>query len=256
MRIALQDSSIINQFFENGFVHIKNEKPVKTDELKNICLLFGELYSYPKNNSFLANNDREVVEISPQAMFGDAEMNWHKDMAHTSPWFPGTLLYCQKQDSSVSSITDFAYTLKSNHKNINTKHSCFSGSTSLLEQKKEKRVLKLIQKKPRLAKKLANFPAHLLEQEPIERPLQQIHPVTGETCYFVSPATQMHSEEGEQTGSDLVNDILFSNESFSHTWSLYDIIFFDNYKVMHRRNKLSDYSRKLLRIHFNFKRFI
>ena len=221
---------------------LKSDEPLSVVYLKELSSKFGSIYLYPEKYKF---NIDGISEISKTKMFGSHKLNWHKDMIHTDPWYAGTLLYCDTQGGVP---TEFCYTMDTTYKNKAYTHGCSSGVTGLGDNELS-RVFRLKNNK-KLTKKISNFPHHLFENSPIIHPLYVEHPITKESCLTVSPAT-MTMKTGDR--EELVNDILSNNASWKHAWKRYDLILYDNYKLMHRRDSIiSDNNRKLLRLNFNY----
>ena len=266
-------SSIIDHFFSKGFVHISNNKPVPLEELKNICESFGKIFEYSKeritksqkmtntekndiedntwggykNNNYSFIKDKIFVDISSKGMFGENELNWHKDMMLIKPWFPGSLLYAETDSDTP---TNFCYTLNTSLENKVYEHSCFSTNLGFDKPSKEKEYAKRFRDNPKLAQRVGKFVDNYLDKKYVQ-PTEYIvnHPVTNEKCVLTSPATMAKSQEEYEL---LVNDMLENNDSFSHNWKNFDIVIWDNYKLMHHRAKVTDKTRKLIRLNFNY----
>ena len=112
------------EFLDRGFVHIKNNKPLSNIDLKNIVDEFGDMYVYPDKYNFVVDNSFSIIR--KDKLLGDSKLEWHKDMIHTSPWYAGTLLYCEEPSDMP---TDFCYTMNSSLIDKVYKHGCFSGAT-------------------------------------------------------------------------------------------------------------------------------
>jgi alpha-ketoglutarate-dependent taurine dioxygenase len=252
-------SSIIDHFFSKGFVHISNNKPVPLEELKNICELFGKIHEYKKeritksqkltniDNNYSFIKDKIFVDISSKGMFGENELNWHKDMMLVKPWFPGSLLYAETDSDTP---TNFCYTLNTSLENKVYEHSCFSTNLGFDKPSKEKEYAKRFRDNPKLAQRVGKFVDNYLDKKYVQ-PTEYIvnHPVTNEKCVLTSPATMAKLHEEYEL---LVNDMLENNDSFSHNWKKFDIVIWDNYKLMHHRAKVTDKTRKLIRLNFNY----
>ena len=239
---------MIEQFLKKGFIHIKNTKPLSTNELKNIALKFGNIYIYPENANYKFIKDKSVATVSKKGMFEDSRLEWHKDMIHTIPWYAGTLLYCKKPSDEP---TNFCYTLKSSLNDKKYRHGCFSGATGIGNDvyNNEAKIMDRLAKNPKLRERAKHlFTTHLLDERATKFNYYIDHPVTKEKCITASPATMIIKSD-ERTS--IINDLLNNNEQFSHNWNKYDVIIIDNYKLMHSR-KSSPKNRKLVRINFNY----
>jgi len=234
------------EFLDRGFVHIKNNKPLSNIDLKNIVDEFGDMYVYPDKYNFVVDNSFSIIR--KDKLLGDSKLEWHKDMIHTSPWYAGTLLYCEEPSDMP---TDFCYTMNSSLIDKVYKHGCFSGATLVgnKEYKNEAKMMDRLYKNPKLRKRAKHlFTTHLLDQKPEKFNYYINHPITNEKCVSASPATMIIESE-ERTS--IIDDLLSNNKQFSHNWNKYDIIIYDNYKLMHSRQD-GPGNRKLIRINFNY----
>ena len=265
--------NIIDHFFSQGFVHISNNKPIPLEELKKLCELFGKIHQYSKERILksqnLTNDEKDIIEndiwggykdknysfiqdkifldISSKGMFGNNKLNWHKDMMLVKPWFPGSLLYAETDSKTP---TDFCYTLNTSLENNIFEHSCFSTNLGFDKPSKETEYAKRFRDNPKLAQRVGKFVDNYLDKKYVQSTQYIVnHPVTHEKCVLSSPATMAKSQEQYEL---FVNDMLKNNESFSHEWKKYDVVIWDNYKLMHHRAKVTDKKRKLVRLNFNY----
>jgi alpha-ketoglutarate-dependent taurine dioxygenase len=77
-----------------------------------------------------------------------------------------------------------------------------------------------------------------LQYPPVEHPMIQEHPVTGETVLYISPLTLSgftDPKRGEEASEIIHNMLNTYTEAFhSHVWNEGDIVVWDNYGVLHR----------------------
>ena len=237
---------MLKEFLDTGFVHIKNNKPLSKTDLKNIVNEFGDMYVYSDTYDFIEDSSFSIV--GKDKLLGDSKLEWHKDMIHTSPWYAGTLLYCEKPSNMP---TNFCYTMNSSLADKVYKHGCFSGATKVgnKKYKNEAKIMDRLHKNPKLRKRAKHiFTTHLLDQKPEKFNYYIDHPITNEKCISASPAT-MIIESKERTS--IIDDLLKNNKQFSHNWNKYDVIIYDNYKLMHSRQE-GPGNRTLIRINFNY----
>ena len=244
-------TKIIDQFKETGFVAI-NRGELSNENLIDLASAFGSIYQSKINYKF--QDGSSIVKISEVDMFGKGEIAWHKDMMHTLPYFPGTLLYCEIEDRTH---TEFCSTiLKDSEFTFPdlVSHACFSGRTGLSD--KENKLMERMRSNPKLRDKLSlNFSEHLLDQAPIESKFLIENPLTKEICMNYSRATMVNISEDEINAIE--NFILETGNHWKHSWQKYDVILFDNYRMMHKRGALVENSKRLLkRINFNFNKIL
>lgn len=229
--------------FEYGIVCIRTGEDRTTDDLKAYANIFGDVYVSPRKYNF-HENDKSVANISAKKMFSDYELHWHKDMAHTADEYPGAVLYC-KNETDIP--TDFCYTLNTTIDNQIMKHGCYSGYTGV-DEEKENKARDFLTKNPQLRDRYAPFEHHLLDEKAVSREYVHTHPISGETVVYASPATVIGDNQVE-----IEQDILNNNVQVRHTWEKGDVLFWDNYVVMHTRGKLDQAEdRQMLRITYNY----
>lgn len=235
---------LVTAFFEHGIVCIRTGQERTNLDLKVYANIFGDVYSSPREYKFHSNDDKSVVNISSKQMFGEYELNWHKDMAHTADEYPGAVLYC-KNETKIPTV--FCYTLNTTLDNKTLEHGCYSGYTGV-EEEKENKAREFLRRNPKFRDKYAHFEHHLLDEDAVKREYIHKHPITNETVVYASPGTIVSDDSRK-----VEQDILENNEIVTHYWQKNDVLFWDNYVTMHARGHLSENEdRIMLRVTYNY----
>ena len=250
---ALKDpKEALDLFFKDGMIVLKTGDDVTDDMLVDFCGHWGGLCLQAQK--FWYNNNQYVAELSETAMFGNSELGWHKDSSNTKPDFPGTLLYNKSTSDKIVS-THFVGTTQydKGDKYESFYHTWGSDHTLLHDQ--EDRIVEILNRGGPHAEKLKkrlNWDTKLVEVHPVKRKFKDVHPVTGETVYYCSPATMM----GNQKVIDqIAEEFIEQNVNIEHKWEKNQIVVFDNYKFFHKRYETAS-GRCLLRCNFNYEKHL
>ncbi len=233
MNLHIDDSAgaIKDAFFASGFVRLTSDRPVSQQSLLQLARAFGELLSIERHTS----DDPALQVVSHNGLFGQGEVPWHSDYSYGRGSFYGTLLYNAVNGTEAS--TYFA----------DMQEVC-----SALPEGETNRLTGLI----------GHYSAHkhlrstffsceegaIMKERTIKRPLVFPHPATGRNVLYISPATFRHVSNGEVDLASLVE--LVDEHSWEHVWQDYDVLLYDNLRLMHRRPAFKG-RRTLWRIQFD-----
>tara|TARA_A100001201_G_scaffold4961_3_gene9421 strand:- start:2607 stop:3392 length:786 start_codon:yes stop_codon:yes gene_type:complete len=247
-REQLKDpTEAMRTLFDTGLVVMEGDENITDKDLTDFAGLWGELSS--QTSKFWYNGNSKVAELSAGKMFGTSELSWHKDSAMTESDFGGTMLY-NKSEKDIKSSTFFVGTTTYNNpdKYEFFYHTCLSNNTQLDE--KENRIVEILNKggkhADRLLKKL-NWNTDLINKSE-KRPFKDIHPITGKTVYYCSPATMIGNKD---TVNKLTEEFIEQNVNVEHKWKRHQVIIWDNFVWFHKRYATEEH-RCMLRVNFSF----
>ena len=229
-------NSVIEQFRERGFVHLRNDAPVSQERLVALASQFGKLMEVDKHHL----DYRCVQEISNSGYFGTAEVDWHNDGSASRGEFHGTLLY--------------------NHKNGHLAETWFCDmeqAYAALPQVERRRLRDLrghyAPPQDLIDTYITPRELRLLRRSRVSRPLVFDHPLIGRPVLYFSPATLEFVTNGFGTRIEFDTESLVrhcENIEWRHDWIEYDILIYDNTRFMHKRSTFQG-GRVLYRVQFS-----
>jgi hypothetical protein len=229
--------------------------------------MFGQILSNTVNDNdaaFAVDRDAKILRVSniksgenPTGLFGNNDLEWHNDFAHSPGNYHGTMLYNEIGGELAETIFcdtrsayyDLSAELQDMVNDRIGHHRVTEKAYRRLLSNAEKRLLNMTKWKP----KNAEFSLACVHPDDTLRPIAPIHPVTGKRSLYLAPATYVGSnpEITEEEYSNLLVHCEQSKYIYSHKWQSNDILVFDNLSTMHRRSAFKG-DRVLWRMQFNY----
>lgn len=260
-------SDLPSLMFEHGIVVLRG-LDVDDRSIINIGEMFGDILKNTQADAFAVNDDPRILRVSnikvddkPAGLFGQNDLEWHNDFAHSPGHYHGLLLYNFEGGELAETIfcdTRSAWDgLDESHKaalhgvigHHRVTHKAYRRELS----NAEKRLLSM--KQWRIDKPEYTFGC--LHEDDTLRPMIAVHPVTGRKSLYLSPATYVGSEPtiSDSDYMDLVRHCDQEKYIYTHRWQPNDVVLFDNLSTMHRRGGF-DGTRILWRMQFNYDKHV
>jgi alpha-ketoglutarate-dependent taurine dioxygenase len=250
--------------FSNGVVVLRGLSDARS-HLMAIAEQFGTVWENSGDHRFAVDQAGKMLRISntmhddgkPSGMFGDNDLEWHCDFAHTPGNYHGTLLYNESNGHLADTIfcdtraafTDLQRDDQLSLDGVMGMHKVTERAYRRQLSAAEQRLLRIKGFKP----EHMEFSTACVHDDATARPMVSHHPVSGDSSLYLGPATYVGSDPLLPQG--FYERILVHCEQYKyqqiHTWQPDDIILFDNLITMHRRGPYSG-TRILWRMQFNY----
>lgn len=224
--------SIVEQYFNNGLVHIKtNPNSIRPELLKRVASYFGKLLITGKHH---LEGDRYVQLLSEDALFGNGDVPWHNDFSYSIGDYHGTLLAYIESDTPTH--TEFI--------------DCNLAYDKLTEQ--DKTYLADVEATFGIPVKydglISETQVKVIKKHIMTRPVTMVHPITKKTSLYFSPETLISTNKPIDKYRLVEHCQTFA---FKHHWEKGDILLWDNRRMLHRRDAFEGH-RELLRVNFQY----
>lgn len=254
---------LAKHFRRERWLVLRSERARDLQELKKIARIFGSVLGNAAEDRFRIDSDGEIIRVSnskdergeADGLFGNHDLEWHNDFAHSPGEFHGTLLY----NHDGGGLADFwlcdthsaCAQLSSEEKHeLNGVIGLHApGVKAYRDVKPSAAELRLLRAKAfKIAK--SDYSHYCAHEIPTERALISLDGEGRESLYL-SPATLIGTEPAVERS---VLDRLLAHcerPEFvrKHRWLPYDTLIFDNRTTMHRRGPFQG-SRVLYRMQF------
>ena len=222
---------IAEAYFETGFVRLESGQPLSQEKLLTLARVFGDLLPIEKHTGC----DPALQIVGHDGLFGKSEVPWHSDYSYGRGAFYGTLLY--NADNGAEAATHF----------VDMEEVCAALSPAETDRLSQMKGHYSAHKHLR-STFFSSDEAALMKQQEIIRPLVFRHPSTGHDVLYISPATLRNVSGGEIDMASLIG--LVEQKAWVHRWQPYDVLLYDNLRLMHRRPPFTG-RRTLWRIQFD-----
>lgn len=172
-----------------------------------------------------------IEVVSESGLLGDMIVPWHIDLLHISTQeIPNRVLYCTEVEDPDEVGTVFISTRLSMHQDIDFTHY-----------------------KDTNAAYRVDYPVHYIPNT-IVRPLLNWHPYHNEYCFngdlqFTRFIQGLSSEESKKLIQNTIQEMTNTpDQMYEHKWQVGDVLFYDNYSLMHTRPKNVKAKRRLKRM--------
>lgn len=256
-------TEVTELFFRHGVV-VMRDIAVTTDVCVALGEMFGAVLTNDMDHAFAVQGDSRLLRVTnrrhddkPMGLFGNNDLEWHNDYAHSPGDFHGTLLYNELGGSlaetifcdTVAAYADLEDDIKSQLTDVVGRHRVGSKAYRRELSKSELRLLRMRDWKPTNAE----YSLACVHDDDTLRPVVAKHPVTGRSALYLGPATWNGSDP--VISADLYDSLIqhCSQEKYiyRHQWASHDLVLFDNLSTMHRRGAF-DGDRILWRLQFDY----
>lgn len=238
----------IEELFKTGFVEISYgiewHASTLVQSVKNIT---EKIITYDKS---IVDGFPEIICFKIDGNLGDMELDWHQDSAYFKNNYYGALLYNFQQGAEIlptffvdscKVIDELSEDFKNKLRNSFVTWNFATHLNSLSEEQKNnsysQKFIKLVNRG------LISNTSKILVK----------HPKSKKEVLYISPGTISKCDLTNDELNYLID--LFEKYSFEVIWKPNQLIMFDNYRFLHKRNKLDKVkhaNRELRAIRFNY----
>lgn len=221
--------------FLKGKVLILPQQKISPDQYIAFCQHFGKIWRTDNEMKLEAHFQfeefPELVRVSNQkGVLGPMELEYHADGSHhPTQSYPARGLFAWRLPDQCDGSTTWL--------DMTTAYEALPADMKLtIEHLKARHI-------PRYSTGW--------EAQEVFHPLVRVHPITKKRSLSVDAYfTRYIQDWPEEKSQELLNSLLqfakTNAPSYTHTWSQYDIVIFDNNNTLHRRNRVLGHEERLL----------